>query len=143
MRVQRPRALHRVAQATIALIFLFFIVGNLSACGDRTQELANSNREQLDHLLQYAQAIGVPVSSLQPIIKQEHQLLATRAPFSLLDVRPVEDYYQAQMTRYAQLIEQLHWTITLTSRQARGQAEHDMQQLRTMLAQKRAKGLPV
>lgn len=143
MRVQRPRALHRVAQATIALIFLCSIVFTLSSCGTRTQELADSNRDQLDHLLQRAQVIGVPVASLQSIIKQEHQLLATKAPFSLLDVRPVDTYYQAQMTRYAQLMAQLQWTIALTTRQTREAAERDMRQFQATLAQKRANGLPV
>src|SRR5947207_688727 len=115
MRVQRPRALHRVAQATIILIFLFSIVFTLSACGSsRTQDMANSNREQLDHLLQHAQEIGVPVASIQPIIAQEHQLLATNAPFSLLDIRPVDTFYQTQMTRYAHLMEELQWTIAST-----------------------------
>src|SRR5256885_3195370 len=144
MRVPRPRARPRVAEATITLVFLCSISLSLSACGDaRVQELAQSNREQLDQLLQHAQEIGVPVASLQPIIRQEHQLLATNAPFSLLDIRPVDTYYQAQVTHYARLLEQAHWAVAFMTQQTRDQARLAMHQFQALLAKKQASGLPV
>ncbi|MBV9230557.1 MAG: hypothetical protein JOZ18_14705, partial [Chloroflexi bacterium] len=74
----------RPAQATLT-ISLLMIVLLASACGGtaQVQQQASQNQEQLDRLLQHAQAIGVPASSLNPIIKQEQQLIITRVPFSL------------------------------------------------------------
>jgi len=64
----------------------------------RVQELAQSNREQLDQLLQHAQEIGVPlpVSSLSS--DKNISCLRPMHLFSLLDIRPVDTYYQAQVT---------------------------------------------
>src|SRR5947207_1928261 len=104
MRVQRPRALHRVAQATITLTFLFTILFFTSACGDtRIQQLASSTQQQFEQLVTRAQQIGVPVASLQSTLKLVQQIQMANAPFNLLDARPIDTYYQAQTARYAHL----------------------------------------
>src|ERR1700730_6163660 len=100
-----PRSLGtRLAQTTCSLLLLGTLLMT-SACGGdpHVQQQASQGQSQLDSLLKQAQTIGVPSSLLQPIIKQEHQLSSSSAPFSLFNDQPVNDYYHNLSTRYTGL----------------------------------------
>src|SRR5215471_18619204 len=61
------------------MLFVGVIIGLMmfnSACGDdgHAQQQASRSRAKLDHLLQQAREIGIPLALLQPIFNQEMQL---------------------------------------------------------------------
>ncbi len=126
-------------------LFLLSLVLLTSACGGDayTQQQANKNKSTLDASLQHAQTIGVPVSLLTPVQKQEQQLSSTKAPFTLFNDKPATDYYRNIATRYAQLNVQTQGIIATSTDQAQTQAERTMQNFGTGLSQRRAQGLPV
>lgn len=146
MRVLRPEgALPRIAQATLAVMLLGTILLAVSACGGNStlQQQAYQSQVALDHLLQQAQAIGVPASQLQPVITQKQQLNNASAPLSLFSDQPYDTYYKNLNVRYSQLTTQLQGIIATSTTQAQDQAQQDMQNFQTMLAQRRAQGFTV
>src|SRR5258708_935072 len=139
-----PRRVTRVAQPALAVLLLSIMV-LMSACGGnaQTQQQASQNKTQLDHLLQHAQVIGVPMSVLKPILKQEQQLDSSSAPFNPFNDKPVNDYYHNLADSYSHLIVQTQGLVTTTTEQAQAQAQHDMQNFQTILTQLRSQNLPV
>jgi len=100
-----------------------------TACGGdpQAQQAANQNKTQLDSAIQNAQHIGVPASSLNPILKKEQTLNSTSAPFSLFNGQSATDYYRNQAKQYQQLLSQTQDLITSTTTQLQTQAQDDMQ----------------
>ena len=146
MRQSHPVSrLSRVAQATLALVLLGTILVAVSACGGNSQlqQQAHQSQAKFDHLLQQAQMIGVPASSLQPVLQQEQQLNSVSSPFNLFSDQPANDYYKNLTTRYAQLTIQLQSTVMASTEQLQEQAQQDMQTFQVSLAQRHSQGLPV
>lgn len=146
MHVSRPVGmLPRLAQVTLAAILLGTILVAISACGGNTtlQQQAYQSQVALDHLLQQAQAIGVPASQIKPVLDQKQQLIHGSAPFSFFSDQPYDSYYKNLNTRYVQLTTQLQGIITASTEQAQTQAQQDMQTFQTMLAQRRSQGFTV
>src|SRR5437588_1573363 len=100
-----------------------------SACGGdpKVQQQASQNKTQLDQLLQHARSLGVPASTLAPIMKQEQQLSNTSAPFSPFNDQTDTNYYQNQSSQYAKLIGQTQDLIVTTTDEFQLQAQNDMQ----------------
>src|SRR5581483_856661 len=142
MHVSRPVGMMpRLAQVTLAAILLGTILVAISACGGNStlQQQAYQSQVALDHLLQQAQAIGVPASQIKPVLDQKQQLIHGSAPFSLFSDQPYDSYYKNLNTRYAQLTTQLQGIITASTEQA----QQDKQTFQTMLAQRRSQGFTV
>ena len=118
----------RVTHMLFAVAVLGIIVLT-SACGGnpQVQQSANTNKTQLDAAIQNAQHIGVPASSLNPILKKEQALSSTSAPFSPFNDQPDTDYYSKQAKQYQQLLSQTQDLITSATEQSQTQAQNDMQ----------------
>lgn len=129
--------LHRLMFA-VAMISILLLI---SACGGnpQTQQQANANKAKLDQLMKHAQAIGVPASSLQPILKQEQQLSGTSAPFTFFNDQSDTDYYQNLANHYNQLSLQLQRVITTSTQELQSQAQHDMQNFQLALSLQRSR----
>ncbi len=103
--MRRARSLRLVqvllAGAVIGVMLL------LSACGGNSQlqQQASQAHSQLDQQIQHAKSIGVPLSSLQPIIQQEQTLNNNGAPFSPFSDTPDNTFYKNQTSSYQQLAE--------------------------------------
>src|SRR5690349_4300165 len=84
------------------LVGMMFLI---TACGGSPQSQAqvNQNKARLDQALQHARSIGIPVSALQPIMKQEQQMISTGAPFTLFNDQPVTDYNTNLASHFQQL----------------------------------------
>ncbi|MGI9057129.1 MAG: L,D-transpeptidase [Ktedonobacteraceae bacterium] len=122
------RVPQRVTQ-TLLVALLLGITVLTSACGadPQVQQSANQHKTQLDSTIQHAQQIGVPASSLNPILKKEQTLNSSSAPFSLFNGQPATDYYRTQATQYQQLLTQAQDLITATTSKFQQQAQDDMQ----------------
>ncbi len=122
------RVPQRVTQ-TLLVALLLGITVLISACGadPQVQQSANQNKTQLDATIQHAQQIGVPASSLNPILKKEQTLNSSSAPFSLFNGQAATDYYRTQANQYQQLLTQAQNLITATTSKFQQQAQDDMQ----------------
>jgi lipoprotein-anchoring transpeptidase ErfK/SrfK len=134
----------RSSRAALVLLLLG-VLTVMSACGgDRPlQKQASQERATLDHLLQHAQVIGVPISLLQPVELQEQQLNNTTAPFNPFNSQPESDYYRNLAARYSSLSLQVQGLIAASTQQYHAQAQSDIQNLQASLNLRRAQGLPV
>lgn len=122
------RVPQRVTQ-TLLVMLLLGITVLTTACGadPQVQQSANQHKTQLDSAIQHAQQIGVPASSLNPILKKEQTLNSSSAPFSLFNGQAATDYYRTQATQYQQLLTQTQDLITATTSKFQQQAQDDMQ----------------
>lgn len=122
------RVPQRVTQ-TLLVALLLGITVFTSACGadPQVQQSANQNKTQLDSTIQHAQQIGVPASSLNPILKKEQTVNSSSAPFSLFNGQAATDYYRTQARQYQQLLTQAQNLITTTTNKFQQQAQDDMQ----------------
>ena len=126
------------SQVMLVLLLLGMMLVSTGCGGDaHVQQQANQNKTQLDQTLQHAETIGVPMSLLNPIVKQEQQLSSSSVPFTLFNDQPATDYYRNLATRYNQLYVQLQGLITSTTEQFQAQAQHDMQNFQDALTQRR------
>ncbi|HEX4716186.1 MAG TPA: L,D-transpeptidase, partial [Ktedonobacteraceae bacterium] len=107
-----------------------------SACGgdSHLQQQASQGRAQLAQQIQHAESIGVPASSLQPIIQQEGKLNSSGAPFSMFDNTPDNTYYKNQASSYQQLLSQLQQQVAIVTGQDQGQAQQDLTTFKQTLA---------
>src|SRR2546421_12066605 len=110
--MQRKRS-HRLMPAMLVCM-LFAFVMLTSGCGgsQQSQQQASQNKTQLDAALQHARNIGVPDSSLQPVIKQEEQLSSTSAPSELFDDSPGTPYYLHQAQGGHQVLGELQGVVS-------------------------------
>jgi hypothetical protein len=129
MHATRSQGAARHLPLALLITLLLGVTVFTSACGGdpQVQQQANQNKTQLDQTLQHAQQIGVPTSSLNPILKKEQTLNSTSAPFSLFNDQLATNYYRNQATQYAQLLKQTQDLITSTTSQFQLQAQNDMQ----------------
>jgi hypothetical protein len=121
-------AAQRTPQKVLVALLLSITV-LISACGGdpKVQQSSDQYKSQLDAAIQHAQQIGVPASSLSPILKKEQTLNSTSAPFSPFNDQPDTDYYRNQATQYHQLLTQTQDLITSTTSQFQTNAQDDMQ----------------
>lgn len=100
-----------------------------SACGgdSQLQQQASQARSQLDQQIQHARNIGVPLSSIQPILQQEQSLNNSRAPFSLFDDTPANAFYRNQTSSYQQLQSKLQEQVSIVTGQDQGAAQQALQ----------------
>jgi hypothetical protein len=101
----------------------------ITACGGspQSQTQLNHSKAVLDQTLQHAKSIGIPVSALQLIIKQEQKLSSTGAPFTLFNDQPVTDYNTKLANNYQQLEIQAEAIVSSVSAQYNIQAQQDLQ----------------
>jgi hypothetical protein len=131
-------------QSLVTVLFLLSLLLTLSACGNTSlQQQASQEKVQLDNLLHHALAIGVPVTLLQPVQRQEQQLAQSRAPFSLFNTQPIDDYYRNLTTRYRQLLIQTQGIIDTTIQQDQALAQNALQEFHTALLRQQSNHLPV
>ena len=135
-KTHRPRV--RLTQALFAGVIIGLMTF-ISACGGNahTQKQASQNKTQLDHLLQQAKGVGVPISMLQPVLTQEQQLSHSSAPFTLFNDQPATNYYQNLATRYNQLTIQVQGIISTATQQFQTRAQYDMQNFQLALTRER------
>jgi L,D-transpeptidase catalytic domain len=112
----------------------------LSACGanPQTQQQANKSKANLDSLISRAETIGVPASTLKPILQQEALLGNTNAPITVFNGQPATDYYANLTQRYQLLALQVNGLELQTTQQFDFQASLDIQGLENTLAERRA-----
>jgi lipoprotein-anchoring transpeptidase ErfK/SrfK len=141
----KRNGVQNAARFLLTLFLLGTLTTLLSACGSDPagQQQATQKRAGLDHSISYAQNIGVPGSSLQPVISQEQALNATHAPFELLGNTLVNDYYSNLATRYQQLTVQSQGIIQVSTEQLAQQAQDSLQSLHEALAAKQSSNLPL
>jgi hypothetical protein len=131
-------------QSLVTVLFLLSLLLTVSACGNTSlQQQASQEKVQLDNLLHHALAIGVPVTLLQPVQRQEQQLAQSRAPFSLFNTQPIDDYYHNLTTRYRQLLIQTQGIIDTTIQQDQALAQNALQEFHTALLRQQSNHLPV
>lgn len=131
-------------QSLVTVLFLLSLLLTVSACGNTSlQQQASQEKVQLDNLLHHALAIGVPVTLLQPVQRQEQQLAQSRTPFSLFNTQPIDDYYRNLTTRYRQLLIQTQGIIDTTIQQDQALAQNALQEFHTALLRQQSNHLPV
>lgn len=114
----------------------------LSACGgdNQMQQKANVNKVALDAALTQARNIGVPDTTLRPIVQQEAQLNASSAPVTFFTEQPATDYYTNTAQRYQMLAIQVRGLTTQTTQHYDYQATLDLQAFEGALAQRQGQG---
>jgi len=134
--VLRRRVRNGVLLASAVMLVMLL----LSACGGnpQAQQQANTNKAKLDTLITHAQNIGVPATTLQPILQQEKQISASSAPFALFNDQSVTDYYTNLAQRYSILAVQVQGLVTQSTQQLDYQASQTLQKLEAALAQRQA-----
>ncbi|HEY0756266.1 MAG TPA: L,D-transpeptidase [Ktedonobacteraceae bacterium] len=131
--MRRARSL-RVAQILLAGVFTGVLLLT-SACGGDSQlrQQASDTRSQLDQQIKHAENIGVPVSSLQPLLQQEKTLNSANAPFSMFDDTPANNFYKSQTSSYQQLLSKLQEEVAIVTGQDQGTAQQQLQSFKDTL----------
>ena len=126
---------NRLGQAMLVGLLLGLVLAT-SGCGGsaQSQQQASQSKTQLDSTLQHARDIGVPASSLQPVIHQEKLLSSTSAPSNLFDDTPATNYYLNQTKQYKQLLTQLQGIISIATEDAMTKAQMNLQDFQQALA---------
>src|SRR6266700_2568073 len=129
----------------LTVFILSLLIPILSACGGdpQVQQQANKDEANLNQTLHYAQSIGVPSKTLQPIQNQVQALNATQAPLTLFDNTPATQYYTNVSTRSKQLQVQIQGLIQASTEQLEQQAQNNLERLQHTLATKQSSGLPL
>src|SRR5438876_1038327 len=83
-----------------------------------------------------AQSIGIPDTTLQPIILQESLISNTSAPITIFSNQPATDYYSNVAQRYQLLAVQVRGMETQITQQFDYQAALDIQNLENALAER-------
>jgi hypothetical protein len=114
----------------------------LNACGDnpQKQQMAAHSETSFEKELAYARSIGVPESLLQPLVQQAQGLKQTHAPWTLFSNQPTTTYYTNMSQRYQMLTVQLQGLETQATEQLDFQANTDLQNFASLLAQRQAQG---
>ncbi|GAC1567926.1 MAG: hypothetical protein NVS3B14_15470 [Ktedonobacteraceae bacterium] len=131
--MQHKRSSRLTKTMLVGLIIGLVLV--TSGCGgsQQSQQQASQGKAKFDSTLQHARDIGVPASSLQPILHQEQQLSSTSVPFSLFDNQPATNYYLNQAKQYNQLLTQLQSIINTTTSDASTKAQLSIQNFQAAL----------
>src|SRR5579863_8029933 len=132
MQHKRPQRAGLVMLVGLLLVLALATTG----CGGspQSQQQATQSKAKLDSTLQHAKDIGVPASSLQPIMSKEQKLSSTSAPFTLFDDSSDTSYYLSQANNYNQLLAQLQDIVTNTTGDASTKAQLNMQSFQEALA---------
>jgi hypothetical protein len=133
-------ARRRVKKSILTLSIVTVLMLLLSACGGdpQTQQSANISKADLDRLISQAQSIGIPDTTLQPIILQESLISNSSAPITIFSNQPATDYYSNVAQRYQLLAVQVRGMETQITQQFDYQAALDIQNLENALAEKQA-----
>lgn len=136
--MRRARSL-RATQVLLAGV-LAMVLLLTSACGGDSslQKQTNDTHSQLDQQIKHAENIGVPVSSLQPILAQEQTLNQNSAPFSLFDDSQANTFYKKQTSGYQQLLSKVQETVSIVTGQDQGDAQQDLQSFKDALTAQQA-----
>jgi lipoprotein-anchoring transpeptidase ErfK/SrfK len=131
----RPRRAGRLVSALSLALFLLSAL--LSACAPDTSaaaDRAHHAQTRLDQEMQTARThVHVPDSLLQPIVDQEHTLAVSTKSGT-------EKAYQDAATGYSKLYDKVIAIEHMTPRQARAQAQADLQRFTTSLQHVRDAG---
>ena len=140
MRKMRPVHMPQGLAQAMLVMFLLGLTVLTSACGGdpQAQQSASQNKAQLDQLIQHAQQMGVPASTLSPVLKKEQQLTNSSAPFTLFNDQADTNYYQKQAIQYHELQAQTQVLIATTTDQFQLQAQNDMQVFQQALSRRSA-----
>jgi lipoprotein-anchoring transpeptidase ErfK/SrfK len=131
MQYKRPE---RLGQVMLVGLLLGLVLA-MSGCGgsQQSQQQASQSKSQFDSTLKHARDIGVPASSLQPVIQQEQKLSSTSAPSSLFDDASATTYYLSQAKNYNTLSTQLQDIINTATGDAATKAQLNMQSFQQAL----------
>lgn len=134
-----------IQQSLTAVFLLSVLVPLLTACGGdpHAQQQASKDEAALVKTLQYAQSVGVPGKTLQPVQKQVQALQATQAPLTLFDNTPATQYYTNVSTRSKQLQIQIQGLIQASTQQLEQQAQDNLGRLQHTLATQQNSKLPL
>ena len=132
MQYKRP---NRLGQVMLVGLMLGLVLAT-SGCGGspQSQQQASQSKSQFDSTLKHARDIGVPASSLQPVMQQEQKLSSTSAPSNLFNDAPATNYYLNEAKHYQQLLTQLQGIISVTTEDATTKAQMSMQNFQLALA---------
>lgn len=133
------------AHILLAIVLFGLVASFLSACGSDTaaSQQASRSRQDLENTIQHARDIGVPDSSLKPVLDQEQELIATNAPITLFNEQPLTDYYHNITARYAQLKIQTEGIVQVITEQFQQQAQANLNGLQHALAARQNNHLPL
>lgn len=108
-------------------LMVILIVLSASACGTpQTQQQAHLSKAQFDQQLAHAQSIGVPLTALQPVLRESEQLSSTHAPLTVFNDQPAADYYANLARRYQVLTIQVRSLEAQVTEQVEYQAALDL-----------------
>ncbi|GHO49319.1 L,D-transpeptidase [Ktedonospora formicarum] len=143
--VTAPMHGKKVRFTLLLLLTISMLPGLLTACGGdaHLQQQAQQDQNTFDKTLQQAQDAGVPLSVLQPLMKQQQSLKSSSAPWPLFNGNSVDEYYSNLSTRYNSLTVQTQGLVDATTDRFHEQASTDLQRLQTTLANKQKDGLPL
>ncbi|WP_040444198.1 L,D-transpeptidase [Ktedonobacter racemifer] len=141
---RRQARTKRLAQMILLTLLLSALLPLVSACGadPRVQQEKDQSLTKLTQLLKHAQDIGVPSTTLHPILTQKQNLDNSSAPWNPFNAQLVDTYYTNAAHSYDQLYLQLQGVIDTTTERTDNQAQDNLQKLQITLAQQRAKGYP-
>lgn len=143
----KKRIKNRVVVLTAALsitflpfLLLFPFSSGPSGANPQVQQHAKQSQTSFEKELAYARTIGMPESLLQPIVRQDQALKQTHAPWTFLSNQPTIMYYTNLSQRYQMLTVQLQGLEIQATEQLDFQANSDLQNFATLLAQRQAQG---
>ncbi len=134
-----------VLTATLSITFLPFLLlfpfpSGASSANTQVQQHATQSKTSFEKELAYARTIGVPETFLQPIVQQDQALEQTHAPWTFLSNQPTTTYETNLAQRYQMLTVQLQGLEIQATEQLDFQANTDLQNFATLLAQRQAQG---
>ncbi len=136
---QFPVSRRRVKQGMFGSALLILVMLLLSACGDpQASQQASQNRNTLQNAITHAESIGVPITMLQPILKQYQQLNNTNAPFGLFNDASVTNYNTNLAQRYQMLTTEVQGLVVQATQQLDFQASQDLQNMENALAERQS-----
>ena len=123
-------------KSVLVIVSAMLVMLFLSACGGdpQAQQQASQSKSVFDIELAHARSIGIPASTLIPIMIQATQLNATSAPFGLFNDQSVTTYNMNLVQRYQMLTLETKGLEAQTTQQLDYQASQDLQTLATALA---------
>lgn len=131
----------RPGKRIFTTLMVILIIFSASTCGTPpTQQQAGLSKAQFDQQLAHAQSIGVPPTTLQPVLHESEQLSGTHAPLTVFNDQAATDYYANLARRYQVLTIQVRGLEAQVTEQVEYQAALDLQELERVLAERQAQG---
>jgi hypothetical protein len=124
----------------LPFFLLFPPLSGASGANTQVQQHATQSKTSFEKELTYARTIGVPEALLRPVVQQDQALEQTHVPWTIFSNQPVTTYYSNLSQRYQMLTVQLQGLEIQATEQLDFQANTDLQNFATLLAQRQAQG---